>query len=107
MLLFRTKQIQKPGYIFSKVNHKFSKRTRLATMGGIKDTRRFESTIAQDSFIPRTIKMWNENLPGDIRSEECVNSFKTKLRMWFKQDIKIESYEILIKCIVLIEMELK
>ena len=41
-------------------------------MGGIKETRKFESTLAQDSFLPRTIKMWNEKLPGDIRSEELI-----------------------------------
>ena len=58
-------------------------------MGGIKDTRRFESTLAQDSFLPRTIKMWNEKLPVDIRSEECVNILKSKLKTWVKQDIKI------------------
>jgi hypothetical protein len=93
LLLFKTKQIQKPGYIFSKINQKFSQRTRLAKMGGIKDTRRFESTLTQDSFLPRTIRMWNEKLPGDIRTEKCANNFKTKLRTWVKQDIKIYSDE--------------
>ena len=89
LLVFKTKQIKKPRYIYSNINHKFSQITRLATMGGIKDTRRFESTLAQASFLPRTIKMWNEKLPVDIRSEECVNILKSKLKTWVKQDIKI------------------
>ena len=89
LLLFKTKQTRKPGYIFSKINHKFNQRTRLATMGGIRDIRRFETTLAQASFLPRTIKMWNEKLPGNIRSEECLNNFKEKIKTWIKQDIKI------------------
>ena len=56
LLLYKTKQTKKPGYIFSKISSKFPRRTRLATTEGIKDSRHFKSSLAQASFIPRTIK---------------------------------------------------
>ena len=45
---------------------------RLYVLGGIKDVRRFESTIANQSFLPRTITLWNEKLPAHIKSENLV-----------------------------------
>ena len=80
LLLFKSKQTGKPAYIYSKINDKFNRITRLGTSGGIKDNRRFESTLANQSFIPRAVKMWNEKLPVDIRSEECLEKFKKKIK---------------------------
>ena len=37
LLLHRAKQTKKPGYIFSKINDKFTRSTRLATTEGIKN----------------------------------------------------------------------
>ena len=89
LLLFKAKKNKKPGYIFSKISQKFNKVTRIATLGGIKDFRRFESSLAQQSFLPRTVKLWNEKLPAEIRSETSINLFKKKLRAWVKKDVKI------------------
>ena len=89
LLLYKAKESKKPGYIFSKISHKFNKVTRIATSGGIKDFRRFESTLAQQSFLPRTVKVWNEQLPAEIRSETSIKLFQKKLRVWVKKDVKI------------------
>ena len=89
LLLFKCKENKKPGYIYSKISHKFNKATRIATLGGIKDFRRFESTLAQQSCLPRTIKMWNERLPVEIRTETKMKIFKDKLRDWVKKEVKI------------------
>ena len=89
LLLYKAKENKKPGYIYSKISHKFNKVTRIATSGGIKDLRRFESTLAQQSFLPRTVKVWNEQLPAEIRSETSMKLFQKKLRVWVKKDVKI------------------
>ena len=89
LLLFKCKENKKPGYIYSKISLKFNKATRIATLGGIKDFRRFESTLAQQSCLPRTIKMWNERLPVEIRTETKMKIFKDKLRDWVKKEVKI------------------
>ena len=52
LLLYKTKKNKKPGYIFSKINDKFPRRTRLAAAEGIRDSRNFRSALAQASFIP-------------------------------------------------------
>ena len=89
LLLFKTKMSRKPVYMYSQISHTFQKDTRLSTMGGIKDMRRFKSTRANQSFLPRTIKYWNENLPSEIRRETKIDIFKKKLRSWIKTDVKI------------------
>jgi hypothetical protein len=95
--LHKSKQNRKPAYIFSQISHKFNrlyvqggiKDVRLYVQGGIKDVRMFESTLANQSFLPRTIKLWNEKLPADIMSEETITTFNQKFRNWVKQDVKI------------------
>ena len=89
LLLHKSKQNRKPACIYCQISHKFNRVTRLSVLGGIKDVRRFESTLANQSFLPRTIKLWNEKLPAAIRSEENIKAFKQKLRNWIKTDVKI------------------
>ena len=89
LLLFKSKQTGKPEYIYSKINNKFTRVTRLATFGGIKDDRRFESSLAQSSFIPRTVKLWNEKLPETLRVEKSLTNFQGKLKIWVKNDVEI------------------
>ena len=89
LLLYKSKQTKKPVYIFSKINSKFLKRTRLATTEGIKDSRNFKSSLAQASFIPRTIKTWNEDLPIELRSDSTLERFKFNLKTWIKGNIKL------------------
>ena len=89
LLLFNTRQTKKPTYIHSKISQDFNLRTRLATSFGIKDTRMLEKTTAQQSFIPRTVKIWNERLPAELRTETALKIFKTKLKTWVKENVKI------------------
>ena len=88
LLLYKCKQTGKPGYIYSKINHRFNRITRLANLGGIKDDRRFESSTAQNSFIPRTVKVWNEELPAILRAERSVTEFQVKLKAWVKIEVQ-------------------
>ena len=86
--IFKTKTTKKPAYIYSQISHEFNRVTRLSTMEGIKDVRRFKSTLANQSFLPRTIKYWNENLPNEIKKERKLKIFKQKLKSWIKLDIR-------------------
>ena len=88
LLLYKCKQTGKPGHIYSKINHRFNRITRLANLGGIKDDRRFESSTAQNSFIPRTVKVWNEELPAILRAERSVTEFQVKLKAWVKIEVQ-------------------
>ena len=89
LLLYKSKQTKKPGYIFSKINNRFLRKTRLATTEGIRDNRHFKTFLAQASFIPRTIKAWNEELPVELRSEKRLERFKVKLKTWITENIKL------------------
>ena len=84
LLLFKTKQNMGPEYIFSKISCKFKRVTRNQTAGGIKDSRRFCSNLANESFLPRSIRLWNEKVPGDIRTIVSTIEFKQKLKSWVK-----------------------
>ena len=89
ILLFKTKTNKRPVYIYSQISHQFNRVTRLSTTEGIRDFRKFESTLANQSFLPRTIKYWNENIPYEIRKERKMKLFKQKLRSWIGTDVKI------------------
>ena len=77
----------RPEYIFSKRSSKFKRVTRNTTIGGIKNNRRFGSSLASQSFVPRTIKLWNEKLPRDIRKVVSIIEFKSKLKSWVKTNV--------------------
>ena len=77
----------RPEYIFSKLSFKFKRVTRNTTFGGIKNDRRFGSTLANQSFVPRTIKLWNEKLPRDLRKVVSIIEFKSKLKSWVMTNV--------------------
>ena len=89
LLIYKTRSSRKPNYIFSIISKKFERRTRLSTTEGIRDSRGFKTLLANKSFLPRTIQMWNEGLPVQIRTEGKISIFKEKLRNWVKENIKI------------------
>ena len=66
LLLFKSKKTEQPEHICLKINHEFTRVTRLATCGGITDDRR--SSLTQTSFIPRSVNIWNEKLPEILRA---------------------------------------
>ena len=83
MIIFKTNRDRKPVYLYNKISNKFAVNTRLGANNGIKDTRRYKSTIASQSFTPRSIKHWN-SLPNNIHTESNIVKFKSKLRAWVK-----------------------
>ena len=89
LLLFKTKSSTKPRYIFSRISHKFTRTTRLSTTEGIRENRGFKTSLAKKSYLPRTIQIWNEQLPAEIRTEKRMSKFKEKLKKWFKENNNI------------------
>ena len=83
MIIFKTNHDRKPVYLSTKISNKFAANTRLGANNGIKDSRRFKSTLGIQSFTPRSIKQWN-SLPNNIRTEQNIVKFKSKLRAWVK-----------------------
>ena len=80
---FKTRQTGLPKYSHDTISKHFKVVTRLKDSGGIKDIRNFTSAIAQTSFFPRTIKLWNE-IPSAIRLEKSEKKFTNELRSWIK-----------------------
>ena len=64
----------------------FKINTRIARTGGIRDTRLFKKEIGNSTFIPRTTDMCN-NIPTYLRTENEINTFSSKLRVWVKQSV--------------------
>ena len=87
LLLFKAKSSTKPRYIFFKIAQNFTRETRLSTTGGIRENRGVKTTLAKKSFLPRTIQIWNEQLPAEIRTEKSISKFKEKLKKWLKENI--------------------
>ena len=85
VLVFKAKQEKRPVYLHGQVSATFNVNTRLALNNGIRETRRVRSNIGKQSFIPRTIIQWN-SLPHNIRSIPILGQFKTRLRLWVKQN---------------------
>ena len=83
MIIFKTNRDRKPVYLYQKISNKFAANTRLGTNNGIKDSRRFKTTLGSQSFTPRSIKQWN-SLPNNIRTEPNIVKFKSKLKTWVK-----------------------
>ena len=83
MLIFKTSKDRKPVYLHDRISKRFAVNTRLGANKGIKDSRKFKTTLGMQSFTPRSIKLWN-SLPGDIRTEPNIVKFKSKLRAWVK-----------------------
>ena len=50
--------------------------------------RNYKFATTESSFIPRSIKTWN-NIPPDLRLEPNVQTFKSKLNVWVKDNIAL------------------
>ena len=87
VLLFKVQQDKKPKYIYQQINSKFNFRS--AERNKIRETRFFKTDTAKKSFIPRTIIDWN-SLPTEITEIPTLNLFKSKLRLWVKNNVPIK-----------------
>ena len=74
-------QDKKPVHLYNQISQKFV----VSVSNGIRETRRFKSTLGRQSFIPCSIRQWN-SLPVDIRTESSMVMFRSKLRAWVKQN---------------------
>ena len=87
-LVYKIKSDRKPVYLYDKIGHEFSYRTRIADAHGIRQTGRLNSELNKKSFIPRSIVHWN-NLPHNIRLTMKLDDFKVKLKEWIRHNIEI------------------
>ena len=85
VLIFKAKQDRKPVYLYNQISTSFNFNTRLAVTNGINDQRRINSNLGKQSFLPRTVVLWNK-LPPDIRSLTNLLKFKAALKPWVKEN---------------------
>ena len=85
VLIFKAKQDRKPVYLYNQISTSFHFNTRLAVTNGINNQRRINSNLGKQSFLPRTVVMWNK-LPPDIRSLTSLLKFKSALKPWVKEN---------------------
>ena len=85
VLIFKAKQDRKPVYLYNQISKSFNFNTRLAVTNGINDQRRINSNLGKQSFLPRTVVLWNK-LPPDIRSLTNLLKFKAALKPWVKEN---------------------
>ena len=60
----------------------------MADAHGIRQLGRLKSELNRQSFVPRSIELWN-NLPHNIRLTMKLDHFKVKLKEWIKSNIEI------------------
>ena len=83
VLLFKIKQNKKPTFLYDRISAKFGYNTRLAATGGIPENLLFRTEHAKNSFINRTVKVWNK-LPVNLRSCTTEIQFKKSLKSLVK-----------------------
>ena len=83
VMLHKIKMTAKPTYLYEKVSINFGYRTRLATSGGIPEHTLLSTELAKNSFINRTVKLWNE-MPTDLRNIGTEVKYKKMLKSWIK-----------------------
>ena len=79
-----------PVYLGNKMNIEFPYRTRQATTGAIRYGEDYTSrrSLNHSSFRIRATVEYNR-IPGSIRQSKTIQTFKTKLRQWVKDNIPI------------------
>ena len=89
VLVFKIRDVNKPKYFCDKLKSEFCRETRLATGGGIRKNQKIKHKTTQQSFIPRTVDIWNK-LPQDLRLTPTLPKFKKKLKLWIIRNIPIQ-----------------
>ena len=83
VLLYKIKENKKPTFLHNRISAKFGYNTRLAAGGGIPENLLFRTEHAKNSFINRTVKVWNK-LPVNLRSCTTEIQFKKSLKSLVK-----------------------
>ena len=84
--IFKTKQEQKPRFLFNALSKSFNYRTRAASTGSLVDNIKTTSEICKDSFLSKSTKTWNILHPS-VRQAKNLQQFKQKLRTWIKLNV--------------------
>ena len=90
ILLFKVIQTKCPKYIHKKLSVGYSRETRQAETNAsrIIVSKGFPLELASNSFRWRTADQWN-NLPVTLRNIKNLKTFKTKLKIWIKENVPI------------------
>ena len=92
MQVHKTLKYRNPAYIHSKLTGDgvYSYNTRRASTSSIRQGLAFKTglVLCKDSFRWRGAS-WYEKLPWDIRKQEKIGTFKSKLNQWVKTNVPI------------------
>ena len=87
LLIYKIKKERKPVYLNEKLSQPFAYNFRQTQANEI-PLRNYKFATTENSFIPRSSKSWN-NMPPDLRLEPNVQTFKSKLKAWVKNNIAL------------------
>ena len=86
LLMFKVRYYRQPQCLSSMFNWNYSHQTRAATSGIIKPIGTAHLSLAQNSFRWRAAVAFN-SLPEHLRSSQSIEVFKSKLRLWVKENV--------------------
>ena len=81
-------QAKSPEYLYNMFNTKYNYKTREANSGRVRNTRKPELGLAQDSFRWKAVDLFNQ-LPESIRSQQKLQTFKLQAKQWVRQNIEL------------------
>ena len=85
LTVHKTMQTKKPSYIYNKIKPRQNERPlRNDTNLDIQA----ELTITRGGFMYRAAKLYNM-IPNHIKNEQKYNTFKSKIKIWIKQNISV------------------
>ena len=88
VLIYKTKQNEKPVYFSKKFGKEFPRVTRLSTGNGIRVDQKVRNNLSKLNFSYRSVCVWNE-LPREVRTSQTLPEFKSKLKEWTKLNIAV------------------
>ena len=86
VLIFKTKQEQKPEFLHKTLSKSFNYRTRAASTGSLVFNQSISGGISRNSFIAKSTRIWN-TLPPQIKQAGNLRIFKSKLKPWIKNNV--------------------
>ena len=85
-MVYRIRHSQKPTYFYNKFAEPFTRETRLASNGRIRENQTIKSDVGLSNFSHMATKMWN-NLPASIRVQNKMEKFKIEAKEWIKTNV--------------------
>ena len=90
ILIYKTIKTTYPKYLFSKLSMDFPYNTRLAQSESVRMGEQFKCKLdlTERSFLNRATINFNQ-LPGELRQESNIETFKNKLKTWVKNNCQV------------------